>query len=55
MTPSDAGSRISQGLATQGPLAAIFAPMMGKRIADSFTPILTGLARKAGASETGRV
>ncbi|GEM_PF-783476 len=45
--PSPAGSRISQGLSMSGALAPIFGPLMGKRIAASFDPILVGLATAA--------
>jgi len=51
---NSSGSTISQGLAMQGPLAPLFAPMMGKRIADSFGPILKGLATKAEQAEQRR-
>ena len=41
------GSRISQELTLQGPLAFLFGPMMGGRIAESFGPVLEGLATAA--------
>ena len=46
---SSGGSRISQGVTVSGPLAFVFSPMMGPRIAESFGPLLDGLARKAEA------
>jgi uncharacterized protein YndB with AHSA1/START domain len=48
VTPTGSGSRISQGVSMSGLLAPIFSPLMGKRIAQSFEPILSGLA---GAAE----
>jgi uncharacterized protein YndB with AHSA1/START domain len=48
VTPSNGGSRISQGVSMSGLLAPIFSPLMGGRIAQSFEPILKGLA---GAAE----
>lgn len=48
VTPSGEGrSTISQSLSMSGPLSGIFSPMMGKRIADSFDPILSGLKQAA--------
>ena len=47
VAPSGPGSRISQGIRMSGPLALIFSPMMGGRVAQSFGPILDGLAREA--------
>jgi hypothetical protein len=44
------GSRISQSLTMRGPMAPIFSPMMGAKIAQSFEPILRGLANKAEAA-----
>lgn len=41
--PSGEGSVISQRISMRGPLAPIFSAMMGKRIAESFDPILSGL------------
>jgi uncharacterized protein YndB with AHSA1/START domain len=41
------GSRISQAVTLQGPLAFLFGPMMGGRIAQSFGPVLEGLATAA--------
>jgi len=41
---------ISQSLAMTGPLAALFSPMMGDRVAASFVPLLAGLAKKAEGS-----
>jgi uncharacterized protein YndB with AHSA1/START domain len=42
--PLAAGSRISQSVTLTGPLAFLFGPMMGGRIAQSFQPLLKGLA-----------
>ncbi len=48
VSPSSAGmSRISQSITVQGPLGPIFGPMMVNRIADTFQPLLRGLAAKA--------
>ena len=44
---AEGGSRISQGVSMRGPLAALFFPMMGKPMADTFVPILEALAAKA--------
>ena len=41
------GSTISQSLSVSGPLAFVFAPLAGERIAASFQALLDGLARKA--------
>jgi len=41
--PSDPGSVVSQRISMRGPLAPVFSAMMGKRIAESFEPILAGL------------
>jgi hypothetical protein len=46
------GSTISQSLAMSGPLAFVFGPMAGDRIAASFEPLLKGLADKAETSAT---
>jgi Polyketide cyclase / dehydrase and lipid transport len=40
---SGEGSVISQRISMRGPMAPLFSAMMGKRIADSFEPILSGL------------
>lgn len=45
--PIATGSRVSQGVELSGTLAFIFSPLMGGRIAQSFTPILEGLAKAA--------
>jgi hypothetical protein len=50
VAPSGAGSRISQEVMLTGPLGFVFSPMMGPRIAESFGPLLDGLARKAESS-----
>jgi uncharacterized protein YndB with AHSA1/START domain len=41
------GSRISQAVTLHGPLAFLFGPMMGSRIAQSFGSVLEGLATAA--------
>jgi hypothetical protein len=41
------GSTISQSLAMSGPLAFLVEPMAGDRIAETFEPVLKGLADKA--------
>jgi uncharacterized protein YndB with AHSA1/START domain len=40
---------ITQALTMRGALAAVFSPMMGSRIAESFEPILRGLKERAEA------
>jgi uncharacterized protein YndB with AHSA1/START domain len=52
ISPRDAGSTISQSIAMTGPLAFLFEPMMGERIAATFEPLLKGLAQKAEASDS---
>lgn len=48
ITPGGAGrTAISQSLAMSGPLAPVFSPIMGDRVAASFEPLLEGLAKKA--------
>jgi hypothetical protein len=47
VTPESSGSRISQSVSMSGLLAPIMSPMAGKRIAESFQPILAGPARAA--------
>jgi Polyketide cyclase / dehydrase and lipid transport len=47
VTPASTGSRISQSVSMSGLLAPIFSLLMGKRIANSFQPILVGLAKAA--------
>lgn len=42
---------ISQGVRVAGPLGGLVGGMMGKQIANTFPPLLQGLARKAEASE----
>jgi polyketide cyclase/dehydrase/lipid transport protein len=49
IAPSGSGSRISQGVTINGPLAFVLSPLMGEKIADSFGPLLDGLARRAEA------
>lgn len=48
--PSGAGSRVSQSVEMAGPLGSIMSTFMGKRIAQSFDPILNGLVSYAEAS-----
>jgi hypothetical protein len=43
-------TRISQGIRMRGPLAWLYSPMMGARIAQSFDPILRALASRAEQS-----
>jgi hypothetical protein len=52
VTPRATGSTISQSLSMSGPLAPVFDPLMGERIAASFEPLLRGLAQKAEQSQT---
>lgn len=40
------GSRISQGVTIRGPLAPLFNAVMGKKIAESFGPLLQGLKER---------
>ncbi len=47
VTPSQSGSRISQGVSMSGLLAPVMSPLMGNRIAESFKPVLAGLAKAA--------
>ncbi len=47
VAPSGAGSRIGQSVTMQGPSAWLFSPMMGGKIAESFDPLLNGLAERA--------
>ena len=42
---------VSQAVTVGGPLGGIVGGMMSKQIADTFPPLLRGLARKAEASE----
>jgi len=48
--PTAAGSTISQTLTMTGPLAFVFSPLAGERIADSFALLLKGLSDKAEAA-----
>jgi hypothetical protein len=50
VVPNATGSTISQSVAMSGPLAFLFAPMAGERIAASFEDLLKGLAEKAEAA-----
>jgi hypothetical protein len=47
VVPSGAGSTIGQSLSVSGPLAFVFSPLAGNRIAASFEPLLKGLADQA--------
>lgn len=47
---SSDGTRICQAVTLQGPLSFLFGPMMGGRIAQSFGPLLEGLAAEAERS-----
>ena len=47
---SSDGTHISQAVTLQGPLSFLFGPMMGGRIAQSFGPLLEGLAAEAERS-----
>jgi hypothetical protein len=52
VTPGPAGkTTLSQAIQVGGPLGGLVGGMMGKQIADTFPPLLQGLARKAEASE----
>jgi uncharacterized protein YndB with AHSA1/START domain len=42
---------VSQSITVGGPLGGVVGGMMSKQIADTFPPLLQGLARKAEASE----
>jgi hypothetical protein len=53
VVPGTNGSTISQSLSMTGPLAFIFSPLAGERIAASFEPLLKGLADKAEALDGG--
>ena len=48
---SGPGSTVSQSVSMSGPLAPVFGPLAGERIAASFEPLLEGLARKAEAAQ----
>jgi len=51
VAPDGGGSRISQGVNIRGPLGGLFNGLMGKKIAQSFGPLLEGLkARAEGGS-----
>ena len=53
VVPNPSGSAISQSVTVSGPLAFVFSPLAGDRIAASFEPLLKGLADKAeGAAAT---
>lgn len=47
VAPVSGGSRIRQTVTLHGPLSFLFGPMMGGRIAQSFQPLLEGLAAAA--------
>ena len=46
ITPSGAGSRITQGFESRGLLAPIVGPMMGGQILKTFNAVLTGLKQR---------
>jgi uncharacterized protein YndB with AHSA1/START domain len=46
--PRAGGATISQSITVKGPLGGIAGPMMAGQIANTFPPILQGLAKKAG-------
>ncbi|HEX6513451.1 MAG TPA: SRPBCC family protein [Chloroflexota bacterium] len=48
--PSGGGSRVSQGVDIRGPLGGLLSGMMGRKIAQSFEPILRALAARAEAA-----
>jgi uncharacterized protein YndB with AHSA1/START domain len=47
IVPDGTGSTISQAVAISGPLAFLFAPMMGNEMAKHFVPVLDDLAKAA--------
>ncbi len=47
-------TRVSQAITVGGPLGGVVGGAMSKQIANTFPPLLEGLARKAEASETRR-
>lgn len=52
VTPAGGGGAvISQALTMRGPLGGLFGPMMGRRIAEGFGPILDGLKAAAERGE----
>jgi uncharacterized protein YndB with AHSA1/START domain len=53
IVPGANGSTISQSLSMSGPLAFVFSPLAGERIAASFEPLLKGLSDKAEAMDGG--
>ena len=44
---ADGGSTLSESVSVQGPLARLWAPLLGPRIAKTLIPALSGLARYA--------
>jgi Polyketide cyclase / dehydrase and lipid transport len=50
VTPANTGSTISQSLSMSGPLAFVFSPLAGDRIASTFEGVLEGLAKRAEGS-----
>jgi uncharacterized protein YndB with AHSA1/START domain len=50
VVPNAGGSTISQSLTMSGPLAFLFSPLAGDRIAATFEPLLKGLAQRAEAT-----
>lgn len=49
--PASAGSTISQSITMHGPLAPLFSALMGRRIAESFVLILSGLKSAAESQD----
>ncbi|MBC5809256.1 MAG: SRPBCC family protein [Candidatus Eremiobacteraeota bacterium] len=47
VTPNGSGSTIAQSVAISGPLAFLFGPLMGAKMADHFIPVLDDLASAA--------
>jgi hypothetical protein len=50
VAPNGAGSTIAQSVALSGPLAFLFAPLLGAQLARNFVPVLDGLAAAAEAA-----
>jgi hypothetical protein len=49
VAPGTNGSKIGQSIKMSGPLAFVFSPLAGERIAASFEPLLKGLSDRAEA------
>jgi hypothetical protein len=52
VVPGANGSKIAQSIEMSGPLAFLFSPLAGDRIAASFEPLLKGLSDKAEALDS---